>query len=114
MLYYFKKGKKAKKICAVYGEGAVTGQTCQKWFAKLMVLLTFWPNNPLLWGCFVHWKMVSSSLASAHKKPIAGDSWHTQNIQVNKVIGENEKCVFYFTERCYKLFGQPNTLALIQ
>ena len=28
MLYYFKKGKKAietqKKICAVYGEGAVT------------------------------------------------------------------------------------------
>ena len=23
-----------KKICAVYGEGAVTDQTCQKWFAK--------------------------------------------------------------------------------
>ena len=22
-----------KKICAVYGEGAVTDQTCQKWFA---------------------------------------------------------------------------------
>ena len=38
MLYYFKKGKNAaetqKKICAVYGEGAVTDQTCQKWFAK--------------------------------------------------------------------------------
>ena len=35
MLYYFKKGKKQvkhthKKICAVYGEGAVTDQTCQK------------------------------------------------------------------------------------
>ena len=25
-----------------------------------------------------------------------GDSQHTQNIQVNKVPGENEKCVFYF------------------
>ena len=25
---------KHKKICAVYGEGAVTDQTCQKWFAK--------------------------------------------------------------------------------
>ena len=39
MLYYFKKGKNAtetpKKIGAVYGEGAVTDQTCQKWFAKL-------------------------------------------------------------------------------
>ena len=37
-LYYFKKGKNAtemhKKICAVFGEGAVTDQTCQKWFAK--------------------------------------------------------------------------------
>ena len=38
MLYYFKEGKNAtemqKKICAVYGEGAVTDRTCQKWFAK--------------------------------------------------------------------------------
>ena len=39
MLYYFKKGKNAtetqkKKICAVYGEGAVIDGTCQKWFAK--------------------------------------------------------------------------------
>ena len=40
MLYYFKKGKnatemqKTKKICAVYGEGAVTDQICQKWFVK--------------------------------------------------------------------------------
>ena len=34
MLYYFKKGKNTteiqKKICAVYGEGAVTDRTCQK------------------------------------------------------------------------------------
>ena len=38
MLYCFKKGKNAteshKKYCAVYGEGAVTDGTCQKWFAK--------------------------------------------------------------------------------
>ena len=38
MLYYFKKGKNAtetqKKICAVYGEGAMTDQTYEKWFAK--------------------------------------------------------------------------------
>ena len=35
MLYYFKKGKNTtethtKKICAVYGEGAVTDRMCQK------------------------------------------------------------------------------------
>ena len=38
VLYYFQKGKNAtemqKKICAVYGEGAVTDSTCQKWFVK--------------------------------------------------------------------------------
>ena len=26
--------RKKKKICAVYGEGAVTDWTCQTWFAK--------------------------------------------------------------------------------
>ena len=41
MLYYFKKGKKThwnakKKTCAVYGEGAVTDQMCQKWFVKFI------------------------------------------------------------------------------
>ena len=40
---------------------------------------------------------------------MAGDSRHTQNIQINKVIGENEKCVFYFMEKTLKVpFGQPN------
>ena len=39
MLYYFKRGKNAtemqkKRICTVYGEGARTNRTCQKWFAK--------------------------------------------------------------------------------
>ena len=41
MLCYFKNGESTTethththKICAVYGEGAVTDQMCQKWFAK--------------------------------------------------------------------------------
>ena len=38
MLYFFKKVQKcnwnAKKICTVYGEGAVTDWLCQKWCAK--------------------------------------------------------------------------------
>ena len=39
ILYYFKKGNVTevqKKICAVYGEGAVTDQMCQKWFVKFL------------------------------------------------------------------------------
>ena len=29
----------------------------------------------------------------------AGDTRHTQNIQINNAIGKNEKCVFYFMEK---------------
>ena len=28
-----------------------------------------------------------------------GDSQHTQHIQINKIIGENEKYDFYFMEK---------------
>ena len=31
-----------------------------------------------------------------------GDSQHTKNTQINKVIGENAKCVFYFMEKTIK------------
>ena len=41
ILYYFNKSKNTtemekKEICALYGEGGVIDQTCQKWFAKLL------------------------------------------------------------------------------
>ena len=36
--YYFRKGKNAsqayKKLCAVYGNEALTERKCQNWFAK--------------------------------------------------------------------------------
>ena len=34
----------------------------------------------------------------------AGDSQHTQNIQINKVAGENEKCVFCFMGKTKQTF----------
>ena len=50
MLYYFKKGKNAteaqKKICAVYGEGAVTDRMCQKWFVKFRAGSFLLDNTP--------------------------------------------------------------------
>ena len=46
ILYYFKKGKNAtemqKEIYVVYGEGAVTDRTCQKWFAKFRARDSRW------------------------------------------------------------------------
>ena len=42
----------------------------------------------------------------------AGDSPHTQNTQINKVIGENEKCVFILRKKLNERFGQLNMLSL--
>ena len=48
-------------------------------------------------GALLHiGRYLAAPLASTHQKSIAGDSRHSQNIQINKVIGENEKYVFYF------------------
>ena len=60
MIYYFKKGKNTSetwnKISAVYGEGAVTDWTCQKWFTK------FWARD------------VSLDDALESGKPVVADS----------------------------------------
>ena len=44
----------------------------------------------------------------------AGDSWGTQNIQINEVIGENENVhsiyiYIFYRKKTYRLFGQPKT-----
>ena len=105
--YYFKKGKKAiemQKRFVQCIENMLWLVKCVKsglW--SFSVLLTFWPNNSLLWGCLMHWKMFSSSPGLCPlEKPIAGDSRHTQCIQINKVIGKNFlKCLLFYgkTER---------------
>ena len=40
-----------------------------------------------------------------------GDSCHPQNIQINKVVGENEKC-FILWKKAHELFGQPTDVQL--
>ena len=42
--------KPSKKIFAVYGEGAVTDQMCQKWFAKFCARDFLLDNAPPLGG----------------------------------------------------------------
>ena len=41
------------------------------------------------------------------------DRRHTQNIQINKVSGENEKCVFYFMEKnCTDFLANPILMSI--
>ena len=95
ILYYFKKGKNItktlKKICAVYEEGAVTDWTCQKWFVKFHAGDFSQDNTPR--SCRqIRFILIKSVLCQV------GDSQPTQNTHINQIIGENENCVFYFTE----------------
>ena len=41
-----------------------------------------------------------------------GDNQHTQNIQINKVIDVNEKCVLYFTEKIKWTFWTTQNLLI--
>ena len=36
-----------------------------------------------------------------------GDSCHTQSIQMNKVIGENEKCLLFYGENHMDFLANP-------
>ena len=108
MLYYCKKGKNTtemeNKICAVFGEDAVTDRMCQKWFVKFQAG-DFSLNNdarPV--------EVDSNQIETLTENNQCSTMWEIadcQTIQVNKVIGENEKRVFYFTEK-NGLHGPPN------
>ena len=49
-------------------------------------------------------RCLAAPLASTHWKPTMGGSRHTQNIQISKVMGEDEKGVFYFMEKTKQTF----------
>ena len=52
--------KHKEKICAVYGEVAVTDQNVKSGFAKFLGTVDILANNSLLWGCLMHCKLVTS------------------------------------------------------
>ena len=89
-----------KKIFAVYRQGSVTDQMCQKWFVKFRAGDFSLDNGPWL-----HRPAEVNRDQSYTMQEIAD----ILNIQINKVIGENEKCVFYFTEGTKRTFW-PTTI----
>ena len=85
----------------MYREGAVTDPMCQKQFEKFCAGDFLLDDTPWL-GRTVE---VDSNQIDINWERLtlyqARNSQHTQNIQINKVIGENEKCVFYLMEKIY-------------
>ena len=103
-LYYFKKGKKCnqnakKDLCSVWRRCPdllnVSKVVCEvSWYYLHFGHIILCCGAALCIG-----RCSAAPLASTHWKPIVGNSQHTQNTQVSKVIGEHEKCVFYFTDK---------------
>ena len=60
MLYYSKKGKDTtktqKKICAVYGEGAVTDECVKSGLRSFVLLISLWT---MLHGCVGQLKLIA-------------------------------------------------------
>lgn len=84
MLYYFKKGnttKMRKCICAVYGEGAATDQACQSSLWSFVLEISYWT---MLHSRVYELKLIVIKLRYWEQSMLyhAGDSWHTQNIQI--------------------------------
>ena len=114
MHYYFKKGKnttemqkKKKDLCSVWRRWQ-TDQICQKSFVNFHARYFSLDNAPWLGRRVEVDRGEIKTYWEQSTLYHEGDSQHTQNIQIIKVISENEKCVFYFMERINGLFGQPN------
>ena len=78
-----------------------------------LVLLTFWPNNSLLWGCLMHWKMFSStpglySLEANSRRYLTYSKFPNQQSYWWKW----KICLLFYRKKLNGLFGQPNTFPL--
>ena len=115
MLYYFKKGKNAaelqRTICAVYREGAVTDQMCQKWFAKFCPGDFSLDDAPRSGGPV---EVDSDQMETLTENNQRYTTWEMANIpkisKSMKLIGESEKCLFILQKKLNELSGQPSIL----
>ena len=104
MFYYFKKSKIAtemqKRIYAVYGEDAMTNQMYQKQFVKFLAGDFSLDDAPWLGRPI---EVDSDQIETLIENNQLSTSQEIADIlkipKINKVIGENEKCVFYFTKK---------------
>ena len=82
----------------------MTDQPCQKWFVKFHAGDFSLDDAP--WsGRLV--KVDSDqieTLIENNQSSTMQDSRHTENIQINGVIGENEKCIIYLTGKSKQTF----------
>ena len=91
----------------MYGEGAVTDRMCQKWsvnFCARDFLLDHasWLGRPV--------DINSNQIKTLIENKQCYTTWEIADklkISINKVIGQNEQCVFYFTDKTKWTLANP-------
>ena len=113
MLCYFKKGKNTTEYNRLvqYMEKVLWLIECVKSCCEVSWYYCYFGQiilccEAVLWlkRCLNHPCPVMTT------KPIAGDSWHTQNIQIYKVIGDTKKNTSYFMEKINEICWEPPCL----
>ena len=108
MFYYFEKSKNTTETKRFVWRRCCDWM-CQNWFVKFWAGDFSLDNAPRLGrAAEVDCDQIETLLETVNVLP-QRDCWHTQNIQINKVIGESEKCVLFYGKKPYVLSGQPNT-----
>ena len=78
---------------------------------SFLLLLIFWPNNYLLWGCLMHWKMFSSTPGlSPPQANSQGGGQIADILKISKSIKllvKMKNVSFISWRKPYGVFGQP-------
>ena len=82
---------------------------CVKWFAKFCARDFLLDDAPQSGKPVEVYNNQIETLIQNNQQYHLGESRHTDKIKINKLPSENEKCVFHFTEKTYRLFGQPTS-----
>ena len=114
MFYFFKKGKNAtemqkEKRCVQCMDKMLwlTDRMCQKWFAKFHAGVFSLGDTPKSGRPVEVGNNQIDTLNENNQHYITQEIADIQNIKINKVIGENEKCVFYFMEITTDFLANP-------
>ena len=101
-----------QNIFAVYGVGAVTDRTCQKWFVKFHAG-DFSLNDALGLGRPV--EVDSNQIETLIENNQCYTTWDIANtLKISKsvklLVNMKKMCLLFYGKKSYRLFGQPNIL----
>ena len=92
-------------ICVVYGEGAVTDQMCQKWFAKFLAGDFLLDDAPQLARAV---EVDSDQIKTLIENNQRYTMWEIANIlkisKSIKLLVKMKKCIFYFKVKTKQTF----------